>query len=222
MSRPSTESLLTELARELRPVRPIPRLGVAALAVLAAWAVAVGLSWGLGGVRPRLAEPGGLADPVFASIFAALGIAALGGVIGGLARAVPGRESLARVGMAALALGFTGVVIAAAFGSFPIEAGAAPSPSRTLGCVVHSLLLGVAPALLGFAWLARAFEPRPVLGAGVAGLAAAALGAFAVHASCITGNGLHMLVGHGLGPAAVAALIAWRASVWIAARAAST
>jgi hypothetical protein len=215
----STEDLLSELARDLAPVRPIPRLTAVALGLLGTWGVGVVLFWLVAGAWPQLAQPGGLADPVFAAIFAALGAAGLGGTLATLARAVPGRERLARGGAWTLALGLSVATAVALLGWAFGEAGSPATPLHTATCVVRSAVLGVAPALLGFAWLARAWEPRPAIGAWAASLGAAALGGCAVHASCVTGDGLHMLIGHALGPAAVALAVGWRGRRWLGRRA---
>ena len=221
MSRPSTASLISQLARDLQPVRRVPPLRKVGLGLLAVWGVGVALSWSVGGVQPRLTEPGGLSDPTFAAIFAGLCIAGVGGGVATLARAVPGRERLARLGLGLLFGGFAVVAGFAVFGWLAGGAGASVPPARTASCAAHAAVLGVTPALLGFAWLARAWEARPGFGAAVAGLGAAALGSCAVHASCITGDGLHVLVGHALGPAGVAVVLASGGAWWIARRTAA-
>jgi hypothetical protein len=215
----ATEQLIAQLAHELEPVRRLPPLRRVALAWLGVWAAGIALSWLLGGAGLRLTDPGGLGDPIFAAIFAALGLAAAGGGVAVVARAVPGRERLARAGLAALGLGCAGAVGAAGLGGLgrpgPI------SPALALTCTAHAVGFALAPAAIGVAWLARAWETRPGRGALVASLAAAALGASAVHASCITGDAWHMGLGHALGPALVAVAGAWLARIWLAGHAAA-
>ena len=72
MTRPSTESLLAELARDVEPVRPIPPLRAGALAILGVWGAGAALYWSLMGT-PGLE---GLADPNRRGIAAALAVAA--------------------------------------------------------------------------------------------------------------------------------------------------
>jgi hypothetical protein len=215
MSRRSTDSLISELSRELEPVRRIPPLRVAALGLAAAWGGGVFLSWCGGGVDLGVLRSGSLSDPLFATILAGLGEAGLGGACALLARAVPGREALARAGGWVLGTGFAVVVAAALVGWLAGGVVGSTPPVRTASCVAHAAVLGLAPALLAFLWLARAWDPRPASGAGVAGLAAAALGAFAVHASCLSGDASHVLVGHALGPPAVALGLAWAGGRWL-------
>ena len=75
--------------------------------------------------------------------------------------------------------------------------------------------LGVVPALFLCAFLARALERGPAVGAAFASLGAFALGALAVHTSCSNDEPLHLLLGHSLTPFAAALLLAFPLSWWV-------
>ena len=102
-------SLIQELAANLSPVQRIPRLRrVAGWALLlAAATTALGLL--VLGQRSDLLGLIGR-DLGFSAALGGLALVAVGGVLGGLAAAVPGREPLARLG---LGLALAGVLIPA-------------------------------------------------------------------------------------------------------------
>jgi len=211
VTRPSTESLLAELARDVEPVRPIPPLRAGALAILGVWGAGAALYWSFMGT-PGLE---GLADPNRRGIAAALAVAAAGGLAATLARAVPGRERTERLGAAGLAAGFLLAVFAVGGAWIATGASDGGSPSLAFACLGRAALLALAPALLALGWLVRAWDVRPAVGGLVASLMAAALGALVVHTSCAQAEASHMLVGHVVGPVAVAGLLALLVAPWL-------
>lgn len=219
MSRPSSEALIAELTRDLAPVRRIPPPGGVGLALVGLWAAGCALSGWLGGSGLRAGPPGALGEPVFTGLLAALALAGAGGSVAAVARAVPGRERLARTGSLFLALGL-GLALGCAGLAWLVDASATSLPAAA-ACASHALGLGLAPAVLAFAWLARAWEPRPRAGAAVASLTAAALGACAVHLRCSLGDAGHLLLGHALGPLLAATLLALLGHAWLVRHAAA-
>ncbi len=219
MSGRDTERLLQDLSRDLRPVRRLPPLHVATIAVVAVWLAGTALHWLAGFPRPRFGAGGGWDDPVYVAIFAGLVLASAAGVVSALARGIPGREGTAALGAWVLLLGLvlaTGAALSDVFG--PGRGGLVATATASLPCVGRSLLLALAPAALACAFLVRAWERRPGSGGFVVALTGLALGAIAVHASCVTGDALHMLLGHAAGTVVAAALLALPAAGYLRAR----
>jgi hypothetical protein len=209
MSERRTESLLRELPRNLEPVRPMPRLRTLVVAAVAAFALTLAIDGLLGHPLPLVAGGVAWADGGFLTLLAGLLLTAAGAILAALAGAVPGRERAAAAGWR---VAVAGVAVAASAGCWALLgfAGADSEGALDLGfeCAGRASLLGVVPALVLCVFLARAFERRPLLGAGAAAVGALALGAAAVHASCANGGVLHMLLGHWLTPFAAALLLA--------------
>ena len=204
-----TEGVLRELARELSPVRAIARLRTAAAAVVGSWLLVLAVHWLLDG--PLLVLDGALdwRDPTFLAVFAGLVLCAAGAVVTALAGVVPGREGAVRIsrGMA-----LVGLLLAAGGGLWAVvvEVGAASGIpiASSLNCLGYATALGLLPAVVLCAFLARALATRPRLGAAFAGAGAVSLGMLAVHASCTQGGALHMLLGHSFAPFGGALLLA--------------
>jgi hypothetical protein len=196
-----SEALIRELARDLDPVQPIPRIRTVMSGVIALWLGVAAIGFTVLGLRPDLARAmlgaGGVAV-----IFAGLGMAGLGGVAAALAMGVPGREGLAR---ASLALAILGMLIAAGVGSllFALSPVAEARVSWTgdLACLVVAVLVGLLPAV-GVVWFAGRASPfRPVVAVLVAAAGTVALGAITAGASCTHSEMRHLLVAHALAPA---------------------
>ena len=202
MSPRSTEQVVSELSRDLSPVRRIPPLRAGVAAIFLVWVAALGVDWLRGGALPQTGRDSGFGDPTYVAIFAGLVLAAAGGVLAELARAVPGREAVARIATGVLGAGLLLATTAGAVACLGGAAGAVPA-SAMLSCAGRSALLAVAPAVVACLFIARAWPRRSGLGAALGMLGAVALGAVAVHASCVTGDPLHMLLGHALGPLAI-------------------
>ena len=203
----STEALLEELARDLQPVRALPRLRAVALATVGAWGLVVVAHAVAGGGLPRL--PGAWHGAESLAVLAGLALAAAGGLAASLAGAVPGRERAARVGVTALLLGLLFALAAAAVPLIGRAGTTGFSAEASLGCVGHAALLGAVPLTVLGVFLVRSLVRRPRRSACAASLAGLALGAVAVHMSCTAdGGALHVLMGHALGPTALAFALA--------------
>ena len=201
MSVQSTEPLLRELARDLEPVQPIPRLRTVATGVLLIWLLALFVDWMFGAPSPRFAEGELWREPAFLVVLAGLLCTAVGATLAALAGAVPGREGEARVG---IGVGIGGLALATASGVWAVaDKGVGtefPALATSITCVSRATALGIVPALVACAFLARALVRTPRAGAAAAAAGCAALGAVAVHTSCPYEGALHMLFGHSLAP----------------------
>lgn len=202
-----SEDLIRELARDLEPVEPIPRLRFAVAALLVLWAAVGALALALLGPRPHL----------FAAltawqgagwVFLGLAMAGVGGLLAALALAVPGRQAAARAG---LGLAVLGLAVAGGLGGFLLAHAASPGPRAPLAADVHCLaaacLIGLLPALGIVAFAGRAAPFRPRMLAALAAAGAVALGAFVAEAACPYTDPRHVLVAHVLAPAVGAALL---------------
>jgi hypothetical protein len=195
------EELIRELARDLDPVRPIPRIRTVTAGVVVLWLAVAAIGLGVLGMRPDLAHAM-IGVPGVAIVFTGLGLAGLGGVIAALALGVPGRERLARV---ALVLAVLGMVSAAGVGTLLVAispvADAGVSWSGDFACLAVAVLVGLLPAV-GVVWFAgRALPFRPVIAVLAAAAGTAALGAITAQASCPHSEMRHLLVAHALAPA---------------------
>lgn len=194
-----TEELISELAVDLQPVRPIPALRVAVAAVVGVWALAVGLAIWLGRADTvKLLEvwggPPGL-------VFGGLGLAGVCGILAAIAASMPGHERAVRIGAG---LAVCGLLLASAVGLLlfvSTVASADPGFAAHWACLWHASAAGLVPAL-GAAWFAaRAAAQRPLYAALGAAASAAALGTVAIQAFCPFGGPAHLLMGHVLAPA---------------------
>jgi hypothetical protein len=205
-----TEQRIRELARDLTPVKPIPRLRTAAASVLAIWALVLAADWATGGAGPRPLRDAAWASPSYLAALAGVVLVGFGALGAALASVVPGRAAAARLGLRVTALG---VALAAAGWVFGFAAGAPEHAGEDLGsifaCSSRALALGLVPALLCAGFAGHAALRRAGLTAGLSLAAGVALGAAAVHASCPSNSPLHQLLAHAVAPAAqVAALTA--------------
>ena len=201
MSGSASEALIRELARDLDPVQPIPRIRTVMTGVIALWFAVAAVGFTVLGLRPDLADAMIGVRGVLA-VFAGLGLAGLGGVVAALAMGVPGREVLAR---AALILAILGMLIAAGVGTvlFAVSPVAEVGVPWTgdLACLAVAILVGLFPAV-GVVWFAGRASPfRPVIAVLAAAAATAALGAITAEASCPHSEMRHLLVEHALEPA---------------------
>ena len=208
MSADPTRDLIRELASDLTPVKPLPRVRFVAAAVLLLW-LAIGLvGIGVKGLAPTFWAT--LAMPLSSGgIFAGLLVAGVGGVFAALALALPGRERLARAGFA---LGGAGMAIAAGVGFVllarsPLVEWRLPG-AGDLPCLITALAVGLLPALaLGwFGGRAAPFRPLTVALAAAAG--AAALGGSVAQATCPAEDPMHLMLGHVIVPALGAFVLA--------------
>ena len=199
----STEALIAELRRDLRPVRPIPRLRWVALTLLGLWmALALPLS-----IWPGANAVG---QPGFLPPFGCLGLLAGGGAWATLSCMVPGRDASTRRGMALAAAGLVGIL---ALGVHQIaHDGLAAFPPATLDYLSASLYydgfcVGLATLLALPIWSVlvlfsrRSWVLRPRSVALLASVASVGAGALIVHAICGEGCARHALGSHALAPA---------------------
>lgn len=210
MTRRSSEAVLRELATDLRPVRPIPRLRsvVAAIALLA-FAGAATLLWRKG-LRPDVV-PVVSGDAIYDVV--AIGMVAIGSgaLVAGIAACVPGRErTLSR------AVWWAGIGAALAFVAVPLGVVATqhhalrPPGSVDLACMASGLAASAlaAAASIGFGW--RTAPRSLAIAAALAAAGTGAIGAIAMHAVCPSLEASHWLWGHACVPV-VAALLAFGA-----------
>ncbi|MBW2542694.1 MAG: DUF1109 family protein [Deltaproteobacteria bacterium] len=197
----STEDLVQQLVRNLRPVKPIARLRVAAAGTLALWIAAVVATGWLTGTWPRFGEAVFWLDPLALAILLGLGVVAAGAVVAALASAVPGRERLVRAG--GIGAGIAAVWLIGC-GICAVGGGAAESAgglfAGCVSCLLHAVVLAIPAALAASFYLSRGAPRHRLFASGVAAAGAAGLGALAVHATCSAVGGFHLLLGHCLTP----------------------
>jgi hypothetical protein len=194
------EALIRELARDLEPVQPIPRIRTVMAGVIALWFAAAAIGFAVLGLRPDLGEAM-IGVRGVAIVFAGLGLAGLGGVVAALGMGVPGREALARV---ALALAILGMVIAVGVGTL-LFAISPVTDARLfvrgdLACLTVASLVGLFPAVAVVWFAGRALLFRPVIAVLAAAAGTAALGAITAQGSCPHPEMRHLLVAHALAP----------------------
>jgi len=196
-----SEALIRELARDLDPVQPIPRIRTVMAGVIALWFAAAAIGFAVLGLRPDLGEAM-IGMRGVAVVFAGLGLAGLGGVVAALAMGVPGREVLAR---AALTLATLGMLIAVGVGTllFAISpvTGAGLLVRGDLACLAVAVLVGLLPAVAVVWFAGRASPFRPVIAVLATAAGTAALGAITAQGSCPHSEMRHLLVAHALAPA---------------------
>ena len=201
MSGSHSEALIRELARDLDPVQPIPRIRTVMAGVIALWIAAAAIGFAVLGLRPDLGEAM-IGMRGVAVVFAGLGLAGLGGVVAALAMGVPGREVLAR---AALTLAILGMLIAVGVGTllFAISpvTGAGLLVRGDLACLAVAALVGILPAVAVVWFAGRASPFRPVIAVLATAAGTAALGAITAQGSCPHSEMRHLLVAHALAPA---------------------
>ena len=209
MTSRSTEDLTQQLVRDLPPVKPIARLRVAASVVVALSVAAVVATGWMTGKWPRFGEAAFWSDPITVAILLGLMVTAAGAVVAALASAVPGREPLARAGWisaGSAAVWSIGCGVWAAAGGESESAASLFAGSAS--CLAHALVLAIPAALAASFYLSRGAPQRRLIASGVAAAGAAGLGAVAVHATCSTGGGVHLLLGHCLTPIVAGLLFA--------------
>lgn len=205
MTRP-TDVLIHELATELAPVQPVPRLRtVVSLALVAGGAT--GAAW-IVYAGAHLADHPRERLPYLVALLATSAIAALGGICAAGASPVPGRERVQAIGTRVLVAG----LVAGAFAALASASALPPEPvglrwfEAGAACVARVALLALPCAALLFHFARRGTPERQTLALGLAGASAATLASVAASVSCPTCDLTHALVFHHLGPALLAAL----------------
>ncbi len=201
MPQQDNSQLITDLARDLEPVRRIGRVrdGLRIALLLAAIVAAVAIF--IRGLHPDLrvvlAEHSG-----FQAILAGLSLIAVGAVVAAIAASVPGRESLTRI---SLALGLVGVLIAMGVGSAVLLGesswvSATCSLSDDLSCLGVSCLVALVPAIAVLSYVARAAPYRKYMTILAASVGSVGIGALVVHLSCPCMDGRHLILAHAAAP----------------------
>lgn len=206
MPRPRYDVFIQQLVRDLKPVRPIPRLRWITAAVICVWAATTAFAALVLGVEAPRTEGRLLLGLV--ALYTGLGTAGVAGVVAALAAAIPGREGLTRRAAmtAALALALAAGVATGILRDSPLVEAAAP-PIAALRCLAVACLVASLPAIgvIGFGAHARTFRPLVLTLAAAAGTAA--LGGIAAKTTCPYGDLRHLMLGHVLAPAAGALLL---------------
>jgi hypothetical protein len=208
----SSETLITELSRDLSAVRRIPRIGhVAAVvtALILGAAVIALLSWGL-----NETFRGMHAAPRYWVAIVGLAVFGTGGAGAALGSSVPGNDRLVRGGFAAMLIGTVLTLLSCGLFLARISAGE-PAGSiwsaLSLSCLGSSSLVAIPAAVLLTVFAARGFPHRPGLTLGSAALGLVAFGALPVVVSCGSDVILHIVFAHVLAPAS-AGLALWLGS----------
>lgn len=203
----SARQLIADLAADLEPVQPIPRLRSMVGRVLLLWALVAGIGIAVRGLRPDFLEML-LHMRGIGLIFAGLGLTGIGGGVAALALGIPGREAAARAGFAAAGVG---MAAAAGIGTLlflqnPIFD--SPVPLRAdLVCLAIALAVGLLPGIGIAMFGARAAPHRPLVLVLAAAAAMAALGGATAQATCPANDIRHLMLGHVIAPGVGALLL---------------
>ncbi len=191
----STERLISSLAADLEPVRPLPRLRSAFAAVLAVSLTILALALLGDKAQPGIASI--LSDRIYLTSFIGLLIAAFAGTTAALASAVPGR---ARLELGGLGLAWLGLATAASMcligmRALGLDALASPAGLDAM-CFGRASLCLLLPAAAMLSFLVRGWATHPVRAASIALLGSGAIGAGIVHAGCGFLAPKHLLISH--------------------------
>jgi hypothetical protein len=205
----STTALIHELSSELEPVRPIPRLREVAAAFTGLWLVNAAFAAWLRGPRPDLMNVF-LHGPGYTVVMFGLCLVAIGGVMAGLAFAVPGREGVWRSGLMVLAAGGAlGVIPGALLAIYDPLPGTHPCELGTdLRCLTFTVVRAVFPCVALVAFLRRSNPERPSFGLAAMLIGSLAGAAMLSHLVCGESMPRHVVLTHALGPVAVGAALA--------------
>jgi len=209
MSDRSTTALIHDLASGLMAVRPIPRLREVAAGVAGLWLINAAFAAWLRGPRPDLSTV--LAHgPGYAAILIGLLLLAGGGVLAGLAFAVPGRERMWRSGLVVLGLGAAlGLIPGTLLAAYAPLPGTQPCELGTdLRCLMFTLVRAVFPAVILVAFLLRSRLERSTPGLAAMLIGSLASAAMLSHLVCPESLARHVALTHALGPLVVAGILA--------------
>ena len=207
---PELQGIVDSLVEDLQPVHRLPRLRIVLVGCAALWI----LGWlGLIAIevmpaRLREFDPWGEGALAIAIAGGLLGVG-IGGLLAGVAGAVPGRGAAGRLGAGVAGLG--ALVAVGAGLAYVSQAGlGSGSIWQAIGgvdCPVRAALLSAAPAAGAFALLAQGL-PRSAATLAFAGFGAAGLGALAMALVCPGAAGAHVLFAHVLAPLWVCLVLA--------------
>jgi hypothetical protein len=213
----STDDLIFGLADDLPPVKQMARIRevlgmalVASLPLSLIWLAALGL-------RPDLRALDPL-PPLFLPILAILVPMAVGGLISGLADAIPGREALMNVARwIAIASG------GAAFATLAFaDVGHLGQHARgAIHCILGAAFLAVPCVTLSARFVTKGAPARRGHAFFLACFGGMAVASFVVHLTCPDSASMHLVLGHALAPVigasialagvlAILRLTAWR------------
>lgn len=195
----ATNDVISELVRDLRPVRPlpVPRVRLARWAVIATGAAFVAVA--ALGIRRDVASA--LSSLTFQVHVFLLVVAAASSAGAALVLATPG-ESLGRRrrSLPVIAMAAWTAWLAAELMPFAAGGGQVWPMGSGWGCVMKAFAVGAAPGF-ALAFMLRRGAPGDVTGtATYAALAGAAVGALGVEVTCPLSNPMHLLLWHA-GPA---------------------
>lgn len=202
MSR-SSEELIRNLSRDLPAVVPMGRLRDTVLVGLG-FALPFFAFWIFGsGVREQFLR-GETPDGVYLTVACVALLLAVGGLVAGLASAIPGREDAYRLGRN---LGLAGLALGIAVLGYQISLGSTSGVEvwsgvwRSSGaCATGATVLGLPIALFAARYIVRGFAPRQGLALSLACGGAVGFAAAVVHLTCSYADPLHQIIGHGLAP----------------------
>jgi hypothetical protein len=219
----STDAMIRELAATLAPVKPLGRVRDAVLIALGVSLPFYGFWIFSSGVREQFA--GGTPPSFVYSIVALLLLAvAAGGVVAGLASAVPGREDAARLGrkvlFAALMLGFLVLGFQLSSRSETWAASILDVSGSSLQCAMAAAMLSIPSALLLGRFTLRGAARHVPISLALALVGGMGVSSAAVHLTCSHPAPIHLILGHGFAPFAgglatliLASVIAWLAGL---------
>jgi len=207
VSSEETGQFAAALARNLEPVRRIPRLRLVA-AGLSLWALLVaGVAVALLG--PRADVRALQMNLPFVGIVSALLVFGVSGLLASLGSSVPGRDALSRIGLAGVWMALVILVLAGA-GLIATDTPFGPFDSTWLGmslsCLGIATGAGFLPAVALLAFILGAFPYRPRLAVGLGAAGMVAFGSGAVHLTCASDEFLHVSLAHVLAPLAAGGL----------------
>jgi hypothetical protein len=195
MGASSTDSLVREMARDLRQVKRVASLRVSLLFVLGLWGLVLVAFGTLSKLRADLVADL-LSSPAYLSVAAGLVMIAVGGSLAALAAGIPGRDRASRGGAGAALVGLVlgGVGCGFALASVGLRHG---SPmAADLSCFLHSMALAILPVLVVVGVVVRRWVVQPVLAGALSLGSAAAYGALLTQLACQSWGPRHLLLGH--------------------------
>lgn len=198
MSR-STDDLILRLSGSLPPVKPLRRLRETLLVVVgiplpvyALWLMTRGIPHGF--------AQGEAPESLFLAVMSILVLLAGGGLVAGLAAAIPGREGAERIGRvifwAVSAIGLLLVGYQCLHGTGPIV----KDSLSGIPCALFAAMLSIPSAAMVTRNIMRgaALDRHRAIALACAG--SMGVGAVIVHLSCANSEPLHLLAGHALSP----------------------
>jgi hypothetical protein len=199
----TTGRLIEQLSEQLEPVDRVPRLRVAAAAMLALGAAYTTWLLTSNGVRPGLLESLGAEGP-YLGVLLGLAVAAGGGLVAALASSIPGREPVVRAGVWIALVGWLGGIAICLYSLAANGTSFGPSAARDSSCFNSATGYGVLPAAGLLAYALRGWISQPIVTGALTLVGAIAVGAVIVHLGCPMDGAAHYFWGHLTAPILVA------------------